>query len=183
MGMKRCESGHYYDTGKNKVCPLCAAVDPMPKGHKDGPPIIPAPAGEAKSPSPQAGAPGGGKTVAVMKKEMGIDPVVGWLVCTKGPDRGADYRIKGEKNFIGRAPSMDICVQHDETISRENHAGISYNPKKKTFKILPGEGRGLVYLNGDEVDSPKDLTKGDTIEIGQSSLMFVPLCGADFDWE
>lgn len=174
MGMKRCESGHYYDTDKHVVCPLCSAVNvaetPVAK--------------QANSPQQApAAAALGGKTVAVMKKEKGIDPVVGWLVCVKGPDRGLDYRIKGEKNFIGRATNMDIAILHDETISRENHLAISYNPKKKSFKVLPGEGRGIVYLNGDEVDSPKDLEKGDKIELGQTTLMFVPLCGEDFDWE
>ena len=28
-----------------------------------------------------------------------------------------------------------------------------------------------------------ELKKGDTIELGQTSLMLVPLCGKDFDWE
>ena len=170
MAMKRCESGHYFDTGKHVVCPLCSAVN------------------VDQSIKPQQAAPvtppmGGGKTVAIMKKEKGIDPVVGWFVCINGPDKGNDYRIKGEKNFVGRAANMDIAIQHDETISRENHVAVSYNPKKRGFKILPGEGRGIVYLNGDEVDGPKDLSKGDRIEIGQTTLMFVPLCGEEFDWD
>lgn len=173
MGMKRCESGHYYDSGKHMVCPLCSAVN-----------AVEAPARQVGlAPPPPVAASAGGKTVALMKKEKGIDPVVGWLVCVNGPDRGVDYRIKGEKNFIGRANNMDICVAHDETISRENHAAVSYNSKKKSFKVLPGEGRGLVYLNGDEVDGPLELEKGDKIELGQTALMFVPLCGDDFDWE
>ena len=170
--MKRCESGHYYDTGKHMVCPLCSAVN-----------VGEAPIAKQAN-APQVAAPAmAGKTVAIMKKEKGIDPVVGWLVCINGPDKGMDYRIKGEKNFIGRAANMDIAVLHDETISRENHVSVSYNPKKKSFKILPGEGRGLVYLNGEDVDSPKDLAKGDKIELGQTTLMFIPLCGDEFDWE
>lgn len=176
MGMKRCESGHYYDTAKNMVCPLCSAVD---VGSVPQSAPVPRPPVAGATPPPQ----GGGKTVAVMKKEKGIDPVVGWFVCVKGPDRGSDYRIKGEKNFIGRSPAMDICIAHDDTISRENHAAISYNPKKKSFKVLPGEGRGLVYLNSEEVDAPKDIAYGDVVELGGTSLMFVPLCGPDFDWE
>ena len=179
MGMKRCESGHYYDAGKHVVCPLCAAVDVAPKPVQAA--AVQAP------PQPRAGAPispqDAGKTVGVMKKEKGIDPVVGWLVCVAGPERGADFRLRGEKNYIGRANTMDVCIARDETVSRENHAAVSYNPKKKTFKILPGEGRGLVYLNGDEVDGPMDIRHGDKIELGQTSLMFVPLCGEEFDWE
>lgn len=177
MGMKRCESGHYYDAGKHKLCPLCAAV-PM-----DGDKIAGAASPSVALQSAPSGAAAAGKTVAVMKKEHGIDPVVGWLIAVKGPDRGTDFRIKGEKNFIGRAPTMDICVAGDETISRENHAIVSYNPKKHGFKILPGEGRGLVYLNGEEVDAPLELKEGDKIDLGQTSLMFLPLCGPKFSWE
>jgi hypothetical protein len=123
------------------------------------------------------------KTVGVMKKAHGIDPVVGWLVCVAGPDRGVDFRIKAEKNFIGRGAAMDICIAHDDSVSRENHAVVSYNPKKHVFKLHPGESRGLVYLNGDEIDAAADLKAGDKIELGQSTLMFVPLCGKTFDWE
>ncbi len=176
MTMKRCGSGHYYDTGKHTLCPICSAVEiGRVAAQPAAPQPVPAP---APAPAPQAG-----RTVAVVKKETGIDPVVGWLVCVDGPDRGVDYRIKGEKNFIGRAAAMDIAVAHDDTISRENHAAISYNPKKRSFKILPGEARGLVYLNGDEVDAPRDLKRGDRVELGRTTLMFIPLCGDDFDWE
>ena len=41
----------------------------------------------------------------------------------------------------------------------------------------------MVYLNGEEVDSPQTLKGGDKIELGQTTLMFVPLCGGDFSWE
>ena len=177
MGMKRCESGHYYDSGKNQACPLCnqAAVgSPKVKSEARAP--------HTSGSSPKA-AEANGETVALMRKTHGIDPVVGWVVCVKGPNRGSDFRIKGEKNFVGRADGMDICLSGDETVSRENHAVLSFNPKNKSFKLHSGESRGLVYLNGEEVDSPKDLTKGDKIEVGQSTLMFVPLCGKDFDWE
>lgn len=172
--MKRCESGHYYDTAKHTTCPLCAAVD------------ISGVVGAARPTTPHApnrsDVVGDGKTVAVMKKEHGIDPVVGWFVCVKGPDRGSDFRIKGEKNFVGRGPSMDIRIPGDETISRENHAIVSYNPRKRSFKLHPGEGRGIVYVNGEEVDAPRELAKSDMVEIGRTTLMFVPLCGDDFDW-
>lgn len=178
MGMKRCESGHYYDTGKHVVCPLCCAVE-LGGGAK----VVPQAQLQQQAPvPPRPPIAAEGKTVAVMKKETGIDPVVGWLVCTKGPNRGSDFRIKAEKNFIGRNTTMDICIGRDDTVSRENHAIISYNPKKKSFKVLPGDGRGLVYLNGDEVDAPKELSRGDSIELGQTALMLVPLCGPDFDW-
>lgn len=43
-----------------------------------------------------------GQTIALVQKEMGIDPVVGWLVCISGAEKGRDYRIHSDNNFIGR---------------------------------------------------------------------------------
>ena len=36
------------------------------------------------------------KTVAVFRQQHGIDPVVGWLVCINGPEKGNDYRLKAK---------------------------------------------------------------------------------------
>lgn len=176
MPMKRCENGHYYDTAKHSTCPSCGVVDfDFPK---TGPRAARAPLEKAAEPER-----GGDKTIALAQKKHGVDPVVGWLVCLRGPDRGRDFRLHAEKNFIGRAPSMDVCIPGDDTVSRDNHATVSYNPKKNAFKLLPGEARGLVYRNGDEVAEPVDLAPFDKIELGQTELMFVPLCGAKFRWE
>lgn len=122
------------------------------------------------------------KTIGIVKKEKGIDPVVGWVVCIEGPTRGVDYRLKAERNFIGRDPSMDIAIIGDMSVSRENHAIISYNPKNNGFRILPGDGHGLVYVNDDEVFMPVELKTGDIIELGQTKLIFVALCDERFQW-
>jgi hypothetical protein len=123
------------------------------------------------------------KTVALMKKAMGIDPVVGWLVCIEGADKGKDYRIRAQRNFIGRGETMDICIRGDETISRENHTIISYNEKNNGFKIAPGDSKGITYLNDEEVLMAMNITSYDVIEIGKTKLVFIPLCGERFKWE
>ncbi len=122
------------------------------------------------------------RTIGMFRKKLGIEPVVGWLVCIEGADRGRDYRIISEKNFIGRSEKMDISIAGDETISRDGHAIISYNPKKNVFRIYPGESRGIVYLNEEEVTSATELNAYDLIEIGQSKLLFIPFCGEKFQW-
>jgi hypothetical protein len=195
MALKRCENGHYFDPGKHTSCPSCGVqnINFEPTRQKD--PVaanVAAPAGGG-APALTTPRPGldarparpadDGKTVSLIRKKAGIDPVVGWLVCVAGADRGRDFRIRSEKNFIGRAESMDVCIPGDETISRENHAIISFNPKSRQFKLHPGESRGLVYLNGDEVDQPSNIKAGDDIELGQTKLMFVPLCTDAFTWE
>lgn len=174
--MTRCNNGHYYDPQKHSSCPFCGVQDLDIDIQKT----------MAKKPSPpKAGSTGSadeGKTVGVFRKKLGIDPVVGWLVATDGPERGKDFRITSERNFIGRAENMDISIPGDETISRENHAIVSYNPKQNSFRLFPGESRGLVYLNDEEVITPEELKPYDLIEIGETKLKFIPFCGEQFQW-
>ena len=182
MKLIRCERGHYYDSEQHKRCPSCG-VSGFDVGSS----------AQALNPQPdimatQVRGQGGeradlGVTVALVRKKIGIDPVVGWLVCIEGPEKGRDYRVRSERNGIGRGADMAICIRGDEAISRENHAFISFNPRKASFRIAPGDGRGMTYLNGEEVDVPMPLHAYDRIELGQTHLLFVPLCGEKFNWE
>ena len=160
----------------SKTMPIIAPASEAPKAQET--------IGRTVAMNPQQGSssPDDGKTVAIMKKEKGIDPVVGWVVCIEGPAKGQDYRIKSERNFIGRDSSMDIAITGDNSISRENHAIISYNPKNSSFRLIPGESHGLVYLNDEDVYMPAELKKGDIIELGQTKLIFIPLCEGGFTW-
>ena len=113
----------------------------------------------------------------------GFDPIVGWLICVKGPNRGKDYRLHSGTNFIGRSKEMDVCIENDQTISKRNAASISYDDRTKSFFIEKGEVRNLIYLNGKSVRSDADLTVYDRIEIGSTELVFIPLCGEKFNWQ
>jgi Inner membrane component of T3SS, cytoplasmic domain len=198
MAMKRCESGHFYDTEKHTSCPACGVAGleieaTLARGASTERYDLDAPTlpreSRQSSPEGQRGSPGMGfrgsdpaATVAQVKKKLGIDPVVGWLVCVSGQDKGRDFRIKNERNFIGRAPGMDICISGDDGISRERHAVISFNPRKSTYLLMPGESHGLVYHNDDEVIGPIELKPYDVIEMGQTKLLFLPFCGPQFSW-
>lgn len=186
--MIRCQEGHFYDSEKHTSCPICG-VSGLNIGKTKG-------RRSPESPKPDDGGAdekthgqftpdkkksGEARTVGYWGKKL--DPVTGWLVCIEGPDRGRDFRIKSEKNFIGRSAEMDIQVENDERISRKNHAVVSYDPKNNRFKLLPGDGRALVYLNGNDVDSAQTLNPYDIIEMGDSKFMFVPLCGEHFQWD
>ncbi|MBF0320394.1 MAG: FHA domain-containing protein [Nitrospirae bacterium] len=188
--MKRCASGHYYDPDKYSNCPLCGvdipdigATRPNKNGHSTGPlKADDFPDTIVHGSKPHANRPES-ETVGVFMDKAGIDPVVGWLVCIDGVQKGKDYRLKSERNFIGRADNMYVCIKGDETISRNNHAVVSYNPKSNSFKVLAGDSSGIVYLNGEEVDTVKDLKAFDVIELGKTKLKFFPCCGDNFKWE
>lgn len=172
--MIRCKNGHYYDGDKYRECPYCGIK------NEDLQRTI---AKYADTQNRKAVESDSAVTVAVSVKATGIDPVVGWLVCLNGTDKGKDYRLHSERNFIGRAENMDVALLHDSTVSRENHAILSFNPKNGSFRILAGDSRGLVYLNSEEVLTPQELKPYDIIELGESKLLFLPLCGTEFSWD
>lgn len=204
--MKRCNNGHYYDETKHSSCPACGVpIDlgkTMPKAVVAPPPVpvspkplVEPPMGDVggtrriNTPATPQNAPmppiqQAGKTIALVQPQAGgIEPVVGWLVCIEGVNRGRDYRIRPERNFIGRSKTMHICIEGDDTISREKHAILTYNPKKRSFKIQAGESASMVYLNDEDVDVPMELKPYDTIELGRTKLKFVPFCGDTFMWD
>lgn len=210
MALIRCQQGHFFDPARHSACPYCGGMpaggpgsteaqtpagSPPIQGSaavgvtrplRENPPPVVGPTVPIRPQTPPAGVKRvaeEGKTVAVDMKKVGIDPVVGWLVCVKGPSRGRDYRVRSGRNGIGRSEAMDVQITGDDTVSRENHAFLVYEPRKRTFSIRPGDGRGLVYLNGDEVVQASDIKGHDIIELGETQLMFVPLCGETFNWE
>lgn len=201
MPMLRCSQGHFYDDAKHSSCPWCgvpnldvAATTPaggddgaprtMAIPRKDNPVMVVEEARTIPLLDKERVTPGlEGKTVALVRKQTGIDPVVGWLVCVEGVEKGRDFRIRSEKNRIGRAESMDIVLKGDTTISRENHAYVVFNPKKNTFRVEAGEGRGLIYVNDEEVVGSAEISAYDIIEIGECKYSFVPFCGERFSWK
>lgn len=196
MNMKQCaQGGHYYDASVHSDCPYCNAAPagstmamdrtmaitgggPMPDVGKTMPLAPPT------APVRNAGPVGGddGRTVAIIKEDLGVDPVVGWLVNLDGKEKGRDYRIHTDNNYIGRGEKMDICIRGDDTISREHHATISFDSRDKVYYFTPGDGRSIVRLNDKGVFSTVEIKAYDTLEIGKTKLVFIPLCGDKFEW-
>jgi hypothetical protein len=175
MNMNRCESGHLYNPKKHEQCPYCDAgiLEENQNSQQERP-------AKSNNSSPQSGE----KTLAYWDDKEGTSPVVGWIVCIEGVERGTDYQIRSERNFIGRSEDMHIAIAGDQKISRRNHAIISYNPKERNFVMIPGaDTTGIVYVNGEAVYSPSELAPYDVIEMGESKFIFIPLCGQHFEWE
>ena len=117
--------------------------------------------------------------------ENGVDPVVGWLVCVKGPYYGQSFPLKSGKNRIGRAQSMDVRLLNDSSVSRDCVAVIVYDAKIGDFSVIPGDSDSLCYWNEAAVYAREQLTAYDTLELGDSgrnAFIFVPLCGERFSW-
>ncbi|MBQ3417009.1 MAG: FHA domain-containing protein [Ruminococcus sp.] len=124
------------------------------------------------------------KTVGVFKKSHdSLDPVVGWLVCIEGPEKGKDYRLWARINNIGRGDNNDVVIKKDNTISKENHARLAYDHKHNNFQFIPGDSTNNIYINDEPVYTPVKLSAYDIIELGTSKVVFVPLCCDKFSWD
>jgi len=180
--MKRCANGHYY-RHEHTACPHCAGGSANANVNVV-PPVDPGKTVPADRTEPDdAFVPGDGDKTRPDEYVIGMDPVVGWLVCIEGEERGRDYRIHSDYNYIGRGGNMDVCVRGDDKISRDSHAVLVYDTHDKIFYFKKGpDGRGVVRLNGKAVMDVQELKAYDTIQLGNTKLIFVPLCGEGFDW-
>jgi hypothetical protein len=187
--LKRCDNGHYYDPKKHTKCPYDGVPDIEihgPRSIRIGAPVgddsHTRPQGQRMGPAGTAVGDDAPTRVIAPGGPNAIDPVVGWFVCVHGPEKGRDYRIRSENNTIGRSKEMYICISGDDSISRERHAVITFDPQRNAFHLGPGEGRGLVYVNGDVLLAHRELKPYDQIQLGKTKLIFVPFCGEKYAW-
>jgi hypothetical protein len=132
---------------------------------------------------------GGDKTVMVpssvagAQPTSGFDPVVGWLVVVDGPGRGQFRPVFYGQNTVGRGQDLRISIDFgDQRISREAHAFVVYDEVQRKFFVRDNGKSAIVRLNGNAVLTPTQLRDRDMITIGETTLMFVPLCDQSFDW-
>jgi hypothetical protein len=118
------------------------------------------------------------------KKRDAQDPVVGWLVIVKGPGRGSACQLGYGQNSLGRDRDERVCLDFgDESVSRQKHCFVIYEPRTRAYTVRPGDGANLTYLNGKLLSEPRPLQAGDLMEVGGTTLRFVPLCGPAFEWQ
>ena len=204
MSIVRCPNGHYYDYKRFSTCPHCLSfganitnketvgvsfahnlfqsnrfIEDNEKTVAKNSNVLGG--DDEKTVRFNDAADDNEKTIGFMKMATKVNPVVGWLVCIDGPERGRDYRLHAERNFIGRTWKMDVNIVDDRSVSRENHASIVYDPHSGLFMIVNGEGI-KTYLNGEPVTEPKIIKDGDKIGIGSSTYDFVAYCREDRQW-
>ena len=212
MNLTRCNQGHFYDADKYSSCPHCdkgqsdqsqndsyqqtvASASVASDFSSDSNAVTQASSMSARQTASQGSAPENKgqtlksevddvqKTVGMFNVKQGAkQPVAGWLVCVEGPHLGEDFRIVMGRNFVGRAQNMDIVLSKDNSVSRDKHAIIIYEPKGNIFLIQAGDSKELFYLNDKVVLSTTELNVYDNIKIGSSVLLFVPFCSDKFNW-
>lgn len=199
MNLKKCDNGHFYDTDKYPVCPHCnqnagdgKTMGMMPPKQEMSPGLENKPMNFQdilNQAQPQANTKHSvlsddNVTVGIYtKSSKGTEPVVGWLVCVAGELWGECFKLKSGKNFIGRGNDMDVVLSKDMSVSRNKHAVIIYEPRSRVFYAQPGESHELFYLNDKVVLNNEELKPNDVLMIGETRVIFIPLCSKEFSWD
>ena len=199
---RTCSAGHVYDADQFASCPYC---NRNTRAIQFGATAAPAGYGATTAPAGYGAAPAGrddtigqtvmpeairrrmeqekdNRTVGEFKRKLGYEPVVGWLVCVEGPEVGKDYRLFGRINAIGRAEGNDVVLAQEHTVSQKNHVRLAYDAKHNNSQLIPGEGTNVTYLNDEPLYVPQKLNAYDVLEMGDTKLIFVPLCNERFHW-
>lgn len=110
-------------------------------------------------------------------------PVAGWIVVIDGPGRGRSREIHAGSNTLGRGADQVIQLDFgDDTISREQ-AVLTYSGPSNRYVIAPCAGaKALIHAGENIVVGETVLTDRQIIRIGNTSLLFVALCGDAFAW-
>lgn len=111
------------------------------------------------------------------------EPVVGWLVCVRGEYKGESFPLKAGRNLIGRSLKMDVPLAKELSVSRDKHAVVIYEPKKRVFYIHAGDGNGLTYVNDDLLMMPMQITDFDQIQLGNGIFLLRTFCCDRFSWD
>lgn len=114
--------------------------------------------------------------------DSGDSLTTGWLVIVDGPGKGTSFPLGYANNTIGRNADQTVRLAlGDSSISGE-HAVIIFDDRKAAFHIARESAKNNIYLNDDLVIDAKKLKHGDRISFGETTAMFVPLCGSKFSW-
>ena len=196
MAVIQCPNGHSYDNAKHARCPYCtgsqtigvtvpldASVEAGGAPGMEFPKTMPV-KGQIKAEPVGETEPYQNVTKALEINDQGVSAVVGWLVCIEGKKKGKDFRIHGQRNFIGRGGSNDICIDFDDSVSTVDNVIISYNDKNNKFYVQIGEHqKNNVYLNNEMLLMPTELKENDVLELGGTKLKFRSFCNDSFKWE
>ena len=92
------------------------------------------------------------------------------LIFIEGGNQGEEIILQNDETTIGRNETNDIVVQ--STVVSGIHARIIKDGD--TFQIIDLNSSNGTYLNGDKIESPKQMSSGDVIGLGFSiKLEFV----------
>lgn len=88
------------------------------------------------------------------------------LVILTGASESYRVKLRPAGHVVGRSPDADISI--DDPYSSEFHARVGMSDGKVVVHDL-GSTNGT-YVNGRRVTSPTTVSRGDTVQIGKTTL-------------
>lgn len=169
------------DDGATRILPVRSPIGQRPAGQGA---VIGVAGGQGRQQSDDEGRtmfmPVG---MAHQQAQQAFDPAVAWLVIVEGPGRGHHCPVYYGQNSIGRGADQRIRLGFGDTrIARDAHAFLIYDDVARKYYLRDNGKANLVRLNGAPVMTPTQIKDRDRIQIGETVMLFVPLCGESFDW-
>lgn len=97
--------------------------------------------------------------------------VVAKLTITDGPGAGNAVSIFSGTNQIGRGDDMRVQINFgDDTISRQQHAVITFDMQNLEVRIYDGGRPGGLWVNGERITADAQVKLGDLIKLGETTL-------------
>jgi pSer/pThr/pTyr-binding forkhead associated (FHA) protein len=97
--------------------------------------------------------------------------IVAKLVVIEGPGAGKAVSIFTGTNQIGRGGDMRVQINFgDDTISRQQHAVITFDTNNPEVRIYDGGKPGGLWVNGTRVTADQAIKFGDLIKLGETTL-------------
>lgn len=195
MSIVTCPNGHMYNNEQHSSCPHCKkeqkgnmpateayGYEPSQMAQRKPSKTEVYSAADVSRVSPK----NSGSTVMYWEeKNYSESPVLGWLVCIEGADKGKEFRFAQAVNSIGRGSGYKINLT-DTMITRDAAvASIVYDNLNREFYFTKGDGLSneLAYINNKPVLDPVSIKMYDRIKIASSTFIFIPFCGEQFVWE
>ena len=163
-----------------------APVNPVTEAPKVTVAPPPAPVAPVAAVAPVSASPVTQKpqvTVAPQPAKPAKTKPVAFLICIAGNNLGYSYALADGRNYIASGADADVRLDKDTSVSAECHAVVTYNASNNKFTLSAGTGRGITYLNGEQIDVSSDLNADDRIKVGSSELLFIPVCSDKFKWD
>ena len=108
------------------------------------------------------------------------EPVVGWLVCISGENRGEAYTLRTRHNSI--SSKLGTLVVSKTQISARRLM-LVYDETDRTFLLEVSSDMETVLVNERQVNRLEVLVNRDKIQIGQIQFVFIAFCGEEFTWD
>jgi pSer/pThr/pTyr-binding forkhead associated (FHA) protein len=117
---------------------------------------------------------GGGEALDDISTQLIRDKsnqVIGKLTVVEGPGAGNSVNVYSGTNQIGRGNDMRIQINFgDDTISRQQHAVITYDTKNLEVRVYDGGKPGGLWVNGTRVTADQAVKFGDLIKLGETTV-------------